>query len=111
MTRSSEVKNGGRAVVEDDCVVIRFPFSAFQVALDGATGMNFIDERWKVTDEAKFAEAFARALNDEDEQGTTPIHAMADGAFEWMINNGEEGVELHEDQTDKDYAPKDSPHA
>ena len=39
---SKHLENGGRAVIEDDCVVIRYPFAAFQSALDGSWGMNKI---------------------------------------------------------------------
>ena len=95
---SKHLENGGRAVIEDDSVVIRYPFAAFQSALDGSWGMNKIDQRWKVTDPQEFAKSFCHSLNKEDEQGTTMVHEMADKAFVEMIEWGEEGIDLHEDQ-------------
>lgn len=47
----------------------------------------------KITDEDQFAESVARALNREEEDGSTPVTRMLDDAFEWVSEQGEEGVE------------------
>ena len=47
----------------------------------------------KITDEVVFAESVARALNREEEDGSTPITRMLDEATEWVSEQGEEGIE------------------
>ena len=47
----------------------------------------------KITDEQVFAESVARALNREEEDGSTPITRMLDEATEWVSEQGEEGIE------------------
>lgn len=47
----------------------------------------------KITDETMFATSVANALNREEEDGSTPITRMLDEATEWVIEQGEEGIE------------------
>ena len=47
----------------------------------------------KITDETVFAASVARALNREEEDGSTPITRMLDEATEWVSEQGEEGIE------------------
>lgn len=47
----------------------------------------------KITDETVFAASVARALNSEEEDGSTPITRMLDEATEWVSEQGEEGIE------------------
>lgn len=47
----------------------------------------------KITDETVFATSVARALNREEEDGSTPITRMLDEATEWVSEQGEEGIE------------------
>lgn len=94
----ADLKNGGRAIIERDSVVVRFPIEALAEALEGAWAMRKIDVRYKVTNAAALAKEFVNALNDEDEQGTTLIHEMADQAFVDCIEAGAEGIDEHEDQ-------------
>ncbi len=98
-TKAVSHETGGKAVIEGDSVVIRFPLSAMQCALDGAWALNVIDQRQKVTDEAEFAKEFCLALNAESENGTTLIHRMADKAFVDMIEAGAFGFDQHEVQS------------
>lgn len=91
--------HGGYAVIDGDAVVICFPLAFMQTALDGAWGLNVIDRRQKVTDEAEFAKEFCRALNAESENGTTMVHRMADMAFVNMIESGAFGFDDHKDQS------------
>lgn len=90
--------NGGRAVIEGDAVVIRFPLDAMQTAMDGAWSLRAFDTRYKITDINEFAKEFRNALNREDERGTTEIHKMADRAFIDCIESGAFGIEEHEQQ-------------
>lgn len=57
----------------------------FQCAEDGL--------RLTITDEAVFAASVVRALNEEDEDGSTPITRMIDAAFQHVVEQGEDGVE------------------
>lgn len=91
--------HGGKAVIEGDAVVIRFPLEAMQSALDGAWSLNVFDRRQKVTDKAEFAKEFCRELNAESENGTTLIHRMADKAFVNMLEGGAFGFDEHEEQS------------
>jgi hypothetical protein len=91
--------HGGKAVIEGDAVVIRFPIDAMQSALDGAWCLNVFDRRQKVTDPADFAKEFCMYLNAESENGTTPIHRMADKAFINMMDCGAFGFDEHEEQS------------
>lgn len=47
----------------------------------------------KITDEALFAKSVTYVLNAEEEDGSTPITRMLDKAFEYVSEQGEEGVE------------------
>jgi len=96
--QASVESSAGRAVIDDDAVVIRFPLDALQSAMDGAWALRALDTRYKITNIDEFAQEFARALNREDEQGTTAIHKMADRAFVDCIENGAFGIEEHEQQ-------------
>lgn len=46
-----------------------------------------------VSDPATFAKAVARCLEDEEEDGTTPVHQMLDAAAVAALENGCDGVE------------------
>jgi len=47
-----------------------------------------------VTDKEKFATEVVRALQHEEEDGTTPLHVLLDDAFEAAVDDGCEGVAL-----------------
>lgn len=89
-------RHAGVAAVEGDAVVIRFPLSKMQVMIDGSWGCNAFETRQKVTDEALFAKEFCRALNTENEVGTTLVHRMADKAFVKMMEHAALGMADHE---------------
>lgn len=90
--------NAGKAVIENDNIVIRFPIDALQSAMDGAWGMNVLDYRQKVLNEREYASELVHLLNREDEQGTTQVHELMDWAFKESIEQGCEGIEHHPDQ-------------
>lgn len=47
----------------------------------------------KITDESEFAKSVALALNREEEDGSTPITRMLDDAFEYVNEQGMDGLE------------------
>ena len=46
-----------------------------------------------ITDEAEFAESVVRALNQEEEDGSTPITRLLDDATEHVAEQGMDGIE------------------
>lgn len=80
------------AVVEGDNIVIRLPIKNLPVAVEGSIAMGTVETQMKVTDAEKFAADVVRALNDEDEEGTTRVHQMFDSAFNYISENGSDGI-------------------
>lgn len=83
------------ACIEGDDIVIRVPIAALadaaKVAFDEQYG--FEEHDCRVSDPKQAAEAVVRALNDEDEEGTTPVHTLLDKAVISALEEGEEGFE------------------
>lgn len=79
----------GRAIIEDGYIVIRVKIEYLPVIMSCLPAL----EDFKITDVNKFAEGLCVELNDEDDDGTTPIHLLFDKAIEEAINMGAEGVE------------------
>lgn len=101
MPKEVAEQESARAVVRDGVLEIRIAVAMLPVALRGAYDAGGMDQRFKVTDADKFAHEVARALNDEEEDGTTPIHSMFDAAFQSAIENGAEGVEEDPESDDE----------
>jgi hypothetical protein len=88
------------AKIEGDEIVIRVPIAAIphaaKIAFDEA---NYdIDDdtnetRMVVTDAAAFALGMIDALNQESEDGSTPIHYLLDRAVVYAAEQGTEGIE------------------
>lgn len=91
-------EDDGRAVIEDGAIVIRLPIANLPVIVDAGWAGGKIEPRMKVTDAEEFAKELVRALNDEEEDGTTRIHLMFDAALEFAFEQGAEGIEIHENQ-------------
>lgn len=89
-----------QAVIEGDQIVIRLPIENLPVAVEGARSLQTLEGRWKVTDANAFAKDLVRALNDEDEEGTTMVHKMFDKGFNEAFEQGPDGVEEIEDDED-----------
>jgi len=89
------IKDSGRAVIEDGCIVIRVAIEALETVIDGVGTLwdERGEPRFKVTDGLKFAADLVHSLNDEDEQGTTRIHLMFDDAIDHAVEYGAEGIE------------------
>jgi hypothetical protein len=90
--------NSGRAIIEDGAIVIRLPIANLPQVVEGAWAGGNLRPRLKVTDAQVFAKELCRALNDEEEDGTTRIHLMFDASIEFASEQGFEGIEEHEEQ-------------
>lgn len=93
--------------IENEELVIRVGISTLCKAvrqspsIDNAVMEAGCDESVvEITDEAVFAEAILGALNDEEEDGSTPVHRLLDAAAESAIEQGCEGIEFHERNED-----------
>lgn len=76
------------AKIEGDEIVIRVKIEALPCAMAGSP----LGAEIHVTDAAVFAEEFVRALNDEDEVGTTLLHKAFDRAMANATESGCEGL-------------------
>lgn len=94
----SKPEDSANAIIEDGAIVIRVPLDNLQAIMDGGYVCNAYPERYKVTDTEGFAKEVVRELNDEDEEGTTPVHKLFDAAINEALNQGAQHAEPHEDQ-------------
>ena len=88
-----------KARIEDGMLVISVSISALSHAARYCPYFDFCRETGggvKITDEAAFAESVRRALNQEDEDGSTAVTRMLDKAFSKVVDNGDGGVEAVE---------------
>lgn len=93
--------------IENDELVIRVGISTLckavrqcqviDYAVMEADGDEYVVE---ITDETVFANAILDALNDEEEDGSTPVHRLLDAAANEAIEQGCEGIEFHETKDD-----------
>lgn len=92
-------EDGGKAIIERGHIVIRVAIDALPLIVDGSWGARGGQgTRYEVVNPKEFAADLVRALNDEEEDGTTLIHKMFDGAIDYAIEQGAFGVEEHPDQ-------------
>lgn len=94
----SDNDNSAKAIIEDGDIVIRVPLANLQFVLDGGFACAVYDRRYKITNIDGAAKDICNALNDEDEEGTTPVHKLLDAAINATMNQGSEWFEEHEDQ-------------
>ncbi len=99
-TRKQWIKDSAEAVIEDRCIVIRVPVEVLPTVVDGGWMLGIFDVRKRVTNVAVFAKELVRALNDEDERGTTRVHRCFDDAINFAIEQGYEGLEDNPDQSE-----------
>lgn len=101
--------------IEDGELVIRIGFETLAFAVqhdpqliiyDAAMGEFFAPE---VTDEAVWAKEVCRALEREEEDGTTLVHLMLDKAVMQAFESGAEGIKLAEDLRDATRSRRDFP--
>lgn len=92
------IERSGQAVILNGAVVISVALAALPMVVEGAWASGNLQPRYKVTNVNEFAAELVRALNDEEEDGTTRVHRMFDSAIDEAINQGAEGIEEHENQ-------------
>ena len=101
-TKTHDTAEAAQAVIEDGVIVIRLAVDAIPSAVRGGVDMMAIDPPFRVTNAKAFAKDVVRALNDEDEDGTTPIHRMFDAAFNEAAEWGADGIETEDDTYEDD---------
>ncbi|WP_336057341.1 hypothetical protein [Nitratireductor sp. CH_MIT9313-5] len=70
-------------------ITIRIPRSYLRYAVSMA---EFLPEGTRVTNTKAFSDAIVRKLECQEEDGTTPVHLMLDGAIDRAFEDGEEGI-------------------
>lgn len=86
------------AIIKDGKIVISIKVADLPAAIEGGFLCGAFETRWKITNADAFAKHLVRELNHEDEEGTTRVHRMLDGAALEAIEQGAQGIEQHEDQ-------------
>lgn len=81
------------ANIEGDEIVIRVPISTIPYA--ASAGLEDCDV--EVTDLTAAAKSIVRYLNDEDEEGSTPVHFALDTALRNAVEQGEEGFSFSDE--------------
>jgi hypothetical protein len=89
-TRDAEA---ARALIDGGDIVIRVAISALPLIAQKPLADEGLNDSLKVSDAAVFAADLVRELNREEEDGTTRIHRMFDGAIMEAIEQGACGVE------------------
>jgi len=86
-------KESGQAVIRNGKIIISVPLTNLQSVLDGGYACNVYDRAYRIVDEEGAAKEICAALNDEDEDGTTPIHRLFDAAINEALNQGAQFIE------------------
>lgn len=86
--------------VEDDRLVISIGIDALATAV---TGADFWDEdTMRIRDRDELARDIVRELEDEQDDGTTPVHLMIDAAAEAAVDNGSTAISVAGEDLDDD---------
>jgi hypothetical protein len=83
---------GGDARIENGWIVIRVAIATLPGAWKSAVELGFVEPGWKIIDANVFAHDVVLALNEGDDDGTTPVHRLFDAACEEAIAQGSQGV-------------------
>ena len=86
--------DNGQAGIIGKYITIRVSIESLTTVVAEGVDMMTIDPPVKVLDPKAFAQEVVYALNQEDEDGTTPIHRLFDQAFSAAAENGSQGVQL-----------------
>lgn len=86
------------AKIQRRSIVIRVPIKAIERGVEGAWASGYRAPRLKVTDADAFAKELVNELNKESEDGTTPVDLLFDKAAYDAMEQGAEGIDIHEDQ-------------
>lgn len=89
MTKDQQLK----VEVVDDRLVISIGIGLLAFAVQASSDASGWPEDWYVSDPAAFAAEVARQLENEEEDGTTPVHRMLDAAALEALEQGADGVE------------------
>jgi hypothetical protein len=103
--RNEEVfKQRLRCAIEGDQLVIRIGFEALKMAAEYCPEFQTEDcgdGPWEtVVDVAELAKDVKRALEDEEEDGTTPLHKLFDDAFVAARDDGSAGFADPDESSD-----------
>lgn len=93
---SKIANSAGKAVIKDGQIVISVPVKNLPTIVEGMFAVRNREPDYKVSGATSFAKEVVRALNREDEEGTTPIHRMFDAAFDDAVEQGASGIKLIE---------------
>jgi hypothetical protein len=89
------------AKIEGDEIVIRLYVGNLPVIVSGGWACNALPPL-KVTDSGEFAKELCRALNEENEEGTTSIHKLFDKGVLAAIEQGAFGIdEITDDEAER----------
>jgi hypothetical protein len=87
-----------RVKIENGDIVVRFPIESLQFYLNNSLyGGYETGDTGKILDENKFAEEVAGQLECEEEDGSTPVIRLIEGAMREAIEWGTEHVEFEND--------------
>lgn len=81
------------AKIEDGAIVIRVPIDALVTASAHAFELEYGEKHGlTIADPQAFAKEVCRELNQEEEDGTTPVHRMLDAVMIEAVEQGCEGI-------------------
>lgn len=86
------------ARMEDEKIIITLSIQNLQQIALGAWAAGYMDPI-RITDAKAFAAAMCQELNNDAEDGTTPIHRLFDNAILQAFESGE-GEEMNDDEAE-----------
>lgn len=90
-----------KVALEGDLLTISIGIEALALAAELSPRLeNGTDDTPKVVDKKLWAQEVLNGLNDEAEDGTTPVHLMFDDVFERIVEDGAEGIRMPDDDYD-----------
>lgn len=95
----SENHADGKARIEDGQITITVAIANLQMIQNSAWAAGYT-EPIRISDPAAFAKEMCHALNDESEDGTTPIHRLMDEAMIAAFESGS-GDGMTEDEAEE----------
>ena len=90
-----------RVRVEGDEVVVRYPVSSFQEALEHMASQGDLEDGREVTDSAALADAVAKTLREEREDGETLAFGLLEQAL-LELEDGEDPHGIEDEDEDED---------
>ena len=101
-----------RCEIRNNQLIIRLGLNTLAFAAENPFGDSLfadgstVDDGSTITvvDKRAWAEEVLRALENEDEQGTAPVHTLLDQAMRSAIDDGAVGVEVHMKRPEQEHA-------